>query len=283
MVMGSIHTWIKADFDYFPISHSSLSISSEFLRSAFKQLKRLIPDLTLSRFLTISPWAFKRFSISKDIKEYYTNNIPLVKNPQNYRLLFEEYQRKFIAASTSKEIDKLFSKFKKLTNKQKAHSKPQFTVAVVGDLSVCATEFSLIELDVFLAKYQIRLGYSFTSNNPSSFYQATPELKKAREIISQAFSPRDTNNKVRDSHIIEVMTLIKLLEGLADEVDGIIFLKPNMCAPCDRCSYILKKNNYFNKPTVEISYDGHSGENGIITRLEAFINILKDQQVAKLS
>jgi hypothetical protein len=50
-----------------------------------------------------------------------------------------------------------------------------------------------------------------------------------------------------------------------------------MCAPCENLSFILKENNNLDLPILELSYDAHSGSNGIITRLEAFLHILKER------
>lgn len=94
--------------------------------------------------------------------------------------------------------------------------------------------------------------------------------REAKRIISEIFS--DDQGRKYNRHIIELATLSHILKGIHSGIDGIVYLKPNMCSPCDNVSYILRKKNNFGLPLVEINYDEHSGVNGIVTRLEAFVN-----------
>jgi predicted nucleotide-binding protein (sugar kinase/HSP70/actin superfamily) len=72
-----------------------------------------------------------------------------------------------------------------------------------------------------------------------------------------------------------------MLNGYEMEVDGFIQVAPFACGPEAIVSDMLERRiKQVKKPHLKIYYEEHSGEAGVITRLEAFLDLIKYQHMA---
>jgi len=274
LVMGDISKWIKKDFEYYPVIIKGFSPSLSFSGNIYKQLKKIIPGFNLLKFIFKISLAKKKLSLASYIHKLFYANLPLVRNPKNYKTEFKKFRYEFL--ETNKYYEKLVENFEEYTKENIVRTKPFFRFLLSGDIAVISMDFPLMDLEVFLAEHEVQI------INPGfgpSLYQSrySKNARKARKIMSKVFSSKHKKAKIKDLHLIETVTLYQILKGISQGVDGLIYLKPNMCSPCENLSSVLKKENYFGLPAVEISYDEHAGVNGIVTRLEAFINIVKEK------
>ena len=61
--------------------------------------------------------------------------------------------------------------------------------------------------------------------------------------------------------------------------DGVVHIAPTGCMPEISVRPILRKVSQDLKiPVLELSFDEHSSHVGVVTRLEAFVDILRDRQ-----
>lgn len=277
MVLGDVQKWIKEKVEYYPIATDELSPSLGFIKSMYSQLSKALPDLTLKVFTQIVPIAYKRLKLARQIKKAYFSNLPLVKNPKALKTHFHQIKNEFIQAESldaSAEIKKRWDEF---IAAQKVRQEPKLRLLLSGDISISFVEFILFDIDVFLANHQVEI-----IQGEGTYYLdvLSKHTRNARAIFSDALSNKNNQMKPSSRHYIELATLYKILKGIDQAADGIIFIRPIMCAPCNNVSYILKKEKGFGLPLLEISYDEHSGLNGIITRLEAFLNIIQEKPPA---
>jgi hypothetical protein len=275
MVMGNLEQWIKKKFDYYPIQVDSLVFPLGFIAKIYQQLKRAMPDFDHTNWVYCIPVAAQRYNIASELTRIYYQNIPIVKNPKAVRKEFERVKERFVRARDLLESKSVLDEFKRRILNQAQNEKPAHRFLIAGDLTVLMVDFPILELEVFLAKYNIEM---IKLNSSYNLRWYSKHARKAREVISKVFSNKYNKTKMGEDHALEAAMLYRILKGIEEEVDGIIYIKPNMCAPCDNLSYILKRENYFGLPVVEISYDEHSGINGIETRLEAFINIVGERK-----
>jgi hypothetical protein len=273
MVLGDLQKWINKDVEYYPILTDELSPSLAFIRSAYQQLSKALPGLTLAAFTQTVPTAYKRMKIAKDIKKLYFANLPLVKNPKLFKTYYNKIKNELINAESIKKSEAVKDQWAEFITLNKIRKKPKLKMLISGDISISFIEFILFDIDVFLANHEVEI-----IQINSSYYldQFSERSKQARQIMSDTLSNKYNQAKVSNRHYIELTTIYKILKGIDQKIDGIVFIRPIMCAPCNNVSYILKKENCFNIPLLEISYDEHSGLNGIITRLEAFLNIIQE-------
>jgi predicted nucleotide-binding protein (sugar kinase/HSP70/actin superfamily) len=67
-----------------------------------------------------------------------------------------------------------------------------------------------------------------------------------------------------------------MLGGLAEPVDGFIQVTPFACGPEAIVGDLLERRiKQAGKPLLKLNFEEHSGEAGIITRLEAFLDLIK--------
>jgi hypothetical protein len=272
-ILGNIHKWIGETFEYYPISMSKLVPDPVSFVEAVKQLRRSNQSFSPTGFLKLLPVAVKRMGIAQSMKKLYFKTLPLTKNPKLYKHKYTQYKRKLVLTDGLNKSQRVYQQFEKISERMKVLEKPKKRVLISGDAEVIVMEFALFELDIYLAErgieiVQATLAYQSNQKNELG--------KKARELVTRDFSSENSKTLAGDQHLIELSTIYHVLQGISKGIDGIIYIKPNMCSPCDNVSYILKQNNYFDYPFVELSYDEHSGVNGLMTRLEAFLNILSE-------
>jgi predicted nucleotide-binding protein (sugar kinase/HSP70/actin superfamily) len=67
-----------------------------------------------------------------------------------------------------------------------------------------------------------------------------------------------------------------MLHGLAEPVDGFIQVTPFACGPEAIVGDLLERRiKQAGKPLLKLNFEEHSGEAGVITRLEAFLDLIK--------
>ncbi|MBN1618074.1 2-hydroxyacyl-CoA dehydratase [Candidatus Dojkabacteria bacterium] len=272
-VLGNINEWIEQDFEYFPISINKLYMTPSTFASLYEQLRKALPELSMAKFVRLLPEAMKRADHSNILERLYAKTIPLVENPQSYSNIYKIKKGQLINAVNIQESQSVIDSFQKISADMKKSEEPEYRILISGDAESIFIGFPLFDLDTFFAQHHIEIVHSsfgYQTNRDTTIGQ------KTTEIMTERFSNKNSKTFANDQHVLELSTLYHVLEGINKDIDGIVFVKPNMCSPCDNVSFVLKKHNYFEKPFVELSYDEHSGVNGILTRLEAFLNILKE-------
>ncbi|MBC8495987.1 hypothetical protein H8D36_07560 [archaeon] len=274
--LGDIKKWITADFEYFAVPQTSLGQTTQFMLRFMDQIKKAFPDMNNAKMVKRIPFARMRMKLVKEMEKTYFESLPLVKNAQTLKTVFNKYRHSFLNADSQSESKAIVDEFIKIAKKQIIHKKPKFKLLLGGDTSLVLLEFGLFDLDVFLGQNRVQVVCPYY---PTSRQLKTSKYgKQAREIYKRAFSNKHSSMELTDKHDVEIYALYHLLDGIDQGVDGVVFIKPTMCTPCDSLSFVLKKENYFEIPFVEFSYDEHSGINGIETRLEAFINIVGENK-----
>ena len=97
-------------------------------------------------------------------------------------------------------------------------------------------------------------------------------MRLSHEKVKQAAQPY-LNHKV-GGHGLE--TIGETVLYAQNNYDGVIHLSPFTCMPEIIAKSILPQvSKDLNIPVLSITVDEHTGEAGVITRLEAFIDLLK--------
>lgn len=235
---------------------------------------------SLFKFLKKSPIAFWKMNNIWLLLNIFHDNLPKVKNPSSYKRLFLKYKWDFILEEDYKKLKKIINKFEKISKDEydeEKDNKKIHNVLISWDFSFLTIDFSLFDIDVFLAKNWIKVINNFKLADFCIIQKIKNYHKKAKILLKEMLSSKNLKINVNKHKLIEFYTLSSIINSLDKNISWIIFIKPYMCAPSERVSHILKEKKYFNWPYVEITYDEHSWLNWIITRLEAFINILKEK------
>ncbi|MFK7780047.1 MAG: hypothetical protein QM490_02770 [Candidatus Gracilibacteria bacterium] len=277
-LIANLNKIIKKKFDFHPLFFKKTCVHSSFIIQAYKQIKKLDPNYNFIKYLSKIPLAWRKRKVSYEIIQLYYNNLPKSKNSVLLKKEFNKFRNSFINTESLKLSKISVQKFKDFIKNNGTNNKIKFDILVSGDLTLNLGDFTLFDLDIYFAKKGIRLVNPILDMNLCIIRKFSKHLRKSKKLLNNMFTSKNSNINVDINHSIEIDTFTHIFKGIAKGTDGIIFAKPNMCSPSEHVSYILKQNNYFNLPFVELTYDEHSGLNGIMTRLEAFINILEDRK-----
>jgi hypothetical protein len=279
-LVSGLKEWVRGDYEVFLISMNKLGLSRGFIYYYYLGLKKAL-GLNFLRYIIKVPLALYRLYYSEKIYHYYLKNLPLVKSSRAYKNLFNDYRKKFVLARGFGESKKVFSGFINISDELKVQESPKGSLVVSGDFSVLLLEFLLFDLDVYLAQKGIEVIQTFSAISSPALRRYGASARQSWRLLGKYFSSSNYRSRADKKHLIEAITLAQIIKGGESAPDGIIFFKPIMCTPCENVSRVLKRENYFNFPTVEVSYDEHSGLNGVMTRLEAFLNLVYDDKLGK--
>jgi len=277
IVFGDLNKWIGEDFNYYPIDIYNGLLSIRSFQNFFRQLKLMIPDYSKINFYLKVPYIIKRLQLASEMESEYQKNIPLVKNPRAFQLDYQNMKNEFINAKNFKESKIIYDKLNEYIAEHKIAQIPKYRFLITGDFSLLTIGFHLFNLEIELAKYGAELIKPVYYAASYQSFRMFPAGRRAIKELQNNFSVKRKVN-IFENYALELIFLAQIYKGLEQEVDGIINIRTNLCPTADNLSYILKKNKYYGLPYVEVSYDEHSAENGILTRLEAFMNIVSEKK-----
>ena len=85
------------------------------------------------------------------------------------------------------------------------------------------------------------------------------------------------NGISKDNYFTYNKEIMAAVSYYHDMVDGIILITAFPCGPDSLCNEMIKR--YVNIPTIELTIDDNNSNTGIETRLESFIDILKERKI----
>lgn len=161
----------------------------------------------------------------------------------------------------------LIAKEKNEMLKSRKISKQKTILATSNNLKILIAGHPYILYDDMLGK---RITKILEDNNIDLLYSDNYD-NKYLDNYSKKISKSNyfTYNK-------EIMASISYYEDL---VDGIILITAFPCGPDSLCNEMIKR--YVSIPLIEITIDNSDASAGIETRLESFIDILKERKIKK--
>jgi predicted nucleotide-binding protein (sugar kinase/HSP70/actin superfamily) len=147
--------------------------------------------------------------------------------------------------------------------------KPEVTVGLVGEIFFMIEPFANQELEKELG----RLGVLVISRR--SLYR---HLKHLLKIDWETYrAPLLAYNYLKDSPGGEaVKTVAEAVQFAKQKVDGIVHIYPFTCMPENIALAALEKiSEDYNIPLLSMSFDEHTSRTGFLTRLEAFVDLIK--------
>lgn len=127
-----------------------------------------------------------------------------------------------------------------------------------------------INIDYYKNKTIALVGRSYYLEDKKLNLDIKKKLKDLGYDVVFDKNPKDVKTV---SHWINVNKLIASINRFNrdDNVAGIIYIKPFNCGP----DFLVEENVKIEKPLLVLRLDEHASETGLITRLEAFTDILK--------
>lgn len=174
-----------------------------------------------------------------------------------------------------KIADSIIKTWKELKKIEKEQTKKEINIGVIGEIyTINCPE---VNMDLFKKLENLGVGYKNYVTNVAFikdvFMRALHFNKKNRFREEAAmYMP---HKEELGGHGFQ--SIIHLLEAIDGGLDGVIHISPFPCSPESVVSPILDiiVEKYNNFPLIHLIFDEHTGEAGIETRLEAFVDMIE--------
>ncbi len=174
-------------------------------------------------------------------------------------------------AETFSSIQRLKREIKKMLKRERVNDIPR--VALVGEIYFMIEPFANHEIEKELGKMGV-----LVLAKRSLYGHLKHLLKLDWEFVRYyLFAKR----YLKDSPGGEaIKTLGEALDFIQKGVDGIIQIFPFTCMPENIAMEALKEiSQDYNIPVLSLSLDEHTSKTGLLTRLEAFVDLLKRRKI----
>ncbi|MEG0021484.1 MAG: 2-hydroxyacyl-CoA dehydratase [Bacilli bacterium] len=184
---------------------------------------------------------------------------------QNYT---KELEKKYENYLNKIKDEKSIINFNIKTRKMKKEIKPQkkkIKIAIIGELYTLMEPYSNFNLEKLL----LEKGVSITRNT-----NATYLLFKKKKRIKKMIKKSSYIDSMMGSDASDNICLTE--KYCKEQYDAIIHIKSSFCTPEIAAMPIISKIcKDFNIPLVMLSFDTNTSETGIITRIEALIDLIE--------
>ena len=240
-------------------------------KTNFKRINSLLKEINpkYSKIKTIyySFITLKMVKYMDIIDDYIRENIGFETQKGSFENLKNEMLISFSHIRNYRELYKTYKRYLKKFHNLKVY-KPdnRLKIGIIGELYTIMEPFSNYFLEKQLAKYHIEIK-RFTNVHYLLFEKARKYksyLKYASEYFNYSLGADASDNIARCKYLCE------------NNYDGIIHIKSSFCTPEIGAMPIINKiADYYQKPVLFFSFDAATSETGVITRLEAFYDMLE--------
>ena len=152
------------------------------------------------------------------------------------------------------------------------HSRPVFRVALLGDAYSISEPFLNMNLDHRLGYMGVQVERWFWLSKSLRL----PILERVRHRSETQAREEEVGRYLgRDVGGFALPSLKEAVAFVREGIDGLIHLAPFNCTPEIVAASVLSPlARDHNVPLLSLSFDEHSGEAGLVTRLEAFVDLL---------
>lgn len=251
------------DFDFIDI----LPNGKRTLIYIYKIIKKYNPKISIFKSLYILYVGFKMAYAIEEIEEYIRCYATFEVKEKSFENLFKDYLEELKKVKGLWSLKKVIRKYKKLFKEIEINKNNNYLrVGIIGELYTAMEPFSTNYLEKRLIKY----GASVTRLTTATYllFRKSRFLKKRGvfkgKYLKYHIGADGTESIIRAKRFAEL------------GFDGIIHTKPFGCTPEVDAMHILPKVSRDYKILIlYLSFDSQTSEEGILTRLEAFCDMLR--------
>ncbi len=178
--------------------------------------------------------------------------------------VWEKMMDSFSVCTNAKEIDAVFTQFKAdMRGVERVKPEWPIRIGIVGELYTAIDENSNLDLDEKLMGMGVEVHRMLNFTNRYTHYNEENMRRGIAEYVTYDMGPTST------------MTLAAAKRYMEDGFDGIIHAKSAGCTPEIDCIPVLQRLSEDNRiPVLYLTYDTETSDTGLMTRLEAFYDML---------
>lgn len=250
-------------FDYVPTA-----------KRLFQTLQGINPDLTQEHFDEVFATVIQITLDMDELADFMRHNMAFELNQGEFKRNYQSYLEEVKEARSADEAADIGEKYEKILESIPL-DKPEnpIRIGILGEIYVVAEPFSNCYMEDYLAERSVEINRPFDLTRMAMAINSVPELiensgdyvnynigSTANEVISQAHD---------------------MMKG---GIDGIIHVKPASCSPEITAMTILQNmSRDFGVPVMYLTFDTETGEAGVHTRLEAFLDMINMKRKGSLA
>lgn len=234
-------------------------------KDLFKAAKQLNPEVRLPRVLIQLYEAVKMAEYIDEVTAEYYQNCGFETEKGAYRRAYRSFIREMYAADTKNEIEQAYRKVKQAFSEIEI-SKPSrpLRVGIVGEFYTAMDAFSNFEVEQKLADMGVEVHRWMNLSNRFLHYPGEKNLNVGiRDLCTYEMGPTSTAN-------------IWCARDYAGRgFDGVVHIKSANCTPEIDIMPVLQNISADCKvPFLYLTYDAQTSDVGLMTRLEAFYDMI---------
>lgn len=234
-------------------------------KDLFKGVKRLNPKVKLPKLLIELRHAVKMAEYIDEMTGEYYQNCGFETEKGAYRKAYQTFIRRMYAANGPEEIEDAYEKAKQafagIPVEKPTHP---LRVGIVGEFYTAMDPFSNFEVEQKLADMGVEVYRWMTLTNRFLHYPGEKNLNVyIRDLCTYEMGPTSTAN---------IWSAKKFAE---QDFDGIIHIKSANCTPeIDVMPVLRNISTDYKIPILYLTYDAQTSDVGLMTRLEAFYDMI---------
>lgn len=235
----------------------------------YKALKKMNPKLNIFRYTYYLIITFLMIYFMDNIEDYIRLNIGFEEEKNSFKNLEKQMLNEFKKNKGILSLILKYFKYKNKFKKIKINKKNPLKIGIIGELYTSMEQFSSYYIEETLAKYNIEVKRftNLTYLLVEKRFMIKKLLKKAKDYVKYELGADGLDNVARCIYLKE------------KKYDGIIHIKPFGCTPEIGAMPIIDKVcKNSNMPVIYFSFDSQNSDEGIKTRLEALVDMLKERR-----
>lgn len=249
------------DFDFINLSE----YDTGRMKDLFKAAKDINPNLKFRTVLKVVLEAVKMAEyIDAATSEYY-QNLGFETQKGSFKKVYEDFIADMYAANTKDEIERAYAKVKQAFAQIPVVKPSQpLRVGIVGEFYTAMDQFSNFEVEMKLAQMGVEIHRWMNITNRFLHYPGEKNLNvRIRDFCTYEMGATSTAN-------------IWSAKDYAERgFDGIIHIKSANCTPeIDVMPVLQNISADYKIPVLYLTYDAQTSDVGLMTRLEAFYDMI---------
>lgn len=235
-----------------------------------KALKKLNPNYNKAKMLAAVADALKMVEYLDDMVDQYYQNCGFEVKKGSFRAARDQFLSDLLVADGMKSIDEANRKRKEAFSSIPIEKNDPVRVAIIGEYYTVMDPFSNLEVEQKLADMgvEVHRWMNFTHRNVR--YPGEKNLNvRIHDLCEYEMGPTSTGN------------LWYAKECAEQGYDGIVHVKSAACTPeIDIMPVLQNIGTDYKIPILYLTYDVQTSDTGLMTRLEAFCDMLNMRKKA---
>lgn len=235
-------------------------------RDYLKAVKRLNPKYKVARLTAAAIEGVKMAEYIDELEGIYYKSCGFEAEKGSCKKIFDDFLNAMQAASSKSEIESAYRKVKSAFSQVKLNKpKTPLRVGIIGEYFTVMDSFSNLELEQKLADMGVEVHRWMNITNRNLHYSGEKNMNvRIKDLCTYEMGPTSTAN-------------IWCARDYAEQgFDGIIHVKSAGCTPeMDIMPVLQNIGADYKIPILYLTYDSQTSDTGLMTRVEAFYDMIQ--------